>query len=72
LTPEKTFIRDLYDVAWNYNDNGTLVNITISDNDTYTWSWKLLRDVINYGVWKVFGQVDIVGRDEFYLLDSLI
>jgi hypothetical protein len=48
-------------VKWIYADNGDLANITISDNETSVWSWKLLRDVTNYGVWKVFGQVDSIG-----------
>jgi hypothetical protein len=48
-------------VKWIYSPTGDLVNITISDNSTHGWSWGLLRDVTNYGVWKVFGQVDLVG-----------
>ncbi len=48
-------------VKWHYNDNGQLFNITIADNHTNTVSWKLLRDITNYGVWKVFGQVEIIG-----------
>ena len=49
-------------VKWIYAPNGTLLNITISDNSTHGWSWELLRDVTNYGIWKVFGQVDLVGK----------
>jgi hypothetical protein len=48
-------------VNWNYTDTGKLAKITISDNSTHGWSWELLRDMTNYGVWKVFGQVDLVG-----------
>jgi hypothetical protein len=48
-------------VKWHYNDNGQLFNITIADNHKNTVSWKLLRDITNYGVWKVFGQVEIIG-----------
>jgi hypothetical protein len=48
-------------VKWIYNDRGKLSNITIVGKDTNILSWKLLRDIINYGVWKVFGQVEIIG-----------
>jgi hypothetical protein len=48
-------------VKWFYNNEGKLLNVTVSDDDTHSWNWKLLRDVTNYGVWKVFGQVDLVG-----------
>ena len=46
---------------WIYDDNGQLLNITIGNETTNSWGWKLLRDVTNYGVWKVFGQVDPIG-----------
>ena len=55
-------------VTWVYNDNGNLINITVVDDDTRKISWKLLRDITNYGVWKVFGQVELVGKKGFYLL----
>ncbi|CAF3842834.1 unnamed protein product, partial [Rotaria sp. Silwood1] len=47
-------------ITWIYGDNGTLLNITIADNNTDKWNWKLLRDLTNYGVWKVFGQVELI------------
>ena len=48
-------------VSWFYNNTGELVNVTITNDGAHGWGWKLLRDVTNYGVWKVFGQVDLVG-----------
>jgi len=53
-------------IEWIYNANGTLVNIIIAENNTNEISWKLLRDVTNYGVWKVFGQVDIIRKEKFF------
>jgi hypothetical protein len=50
-------------VKWIYNGNGELTNISIAENSTNTISWKLLRDITNYGVWKVFGQVEVIGTD---------
>ena len=47
---------------WHYNDDGQLTNVTVVANETNGMSWTLLRDITNYGVWKVFGQVDIIGR----------
>jgi hypothetical protein len=52
-------------ITWVYNDKGKLLNVTIVGNDTSRISWKLLRDITNYGVWKVFGQVEIVGKKKF-------
>jgi hypothetical protein len=48
-------------VHWTYNNKEELINVTISDDDSHSWNWKLLRDMTNYGVWKVFGQVDLIG-----------
>ncbi|CAF1451499.1 unnamed protein product [Rotaria sordida] len=53
-------------VTWIYDNNGKLLNITIVDNDSHTWDWKLLRDMTNYGVWKVFGQVEPIESDNSY------
>ena len=49
-------------VKWIYDEDGTLVNTTISQDAALQWSWKLLRDVTNYGIWKVFGQVETIGK----------
>ena len=49
-------------VEWVYDDQGQLMNITLVGNETNTLTWKLVRDMTHYGVWKVFGQVDIIGR----------
>lgn len=51
-------------LMWHYDDHGRLLNVTVVANETEGISWKLLRDVTNYGVWKVFGQVDIVGKKD--------
>jgi hypothetical protein len=31
-----------------------------------SWTWQLVREITHYGVWKVFGQVDPIGRYHFY------
>ncbi len=54
-------------VHWSYNSKGELTNVTITDDSIHAWNWKLLRDVTNYGVWKVFGQVDLVGIEIFFI-----
>ena len=59
-------------LTWLYDDKGRLLNIAIVGNDTNSLSWKLLRDMTHYGVWKVFGQVEIIGKTNiFVLLKSL-
>lgn len=52
-------------INWIYHENGKLLNITIANDTTILWDWKLLRDITNYGVWKVFGQVDPIGSRLF-------
>ena len=49
-------------VTWNYDNSGTLVNATVQGGGSGIGSWQVIRDVINYGVWKVFGQVDPIGK----------
>jgi hypothetical protein len=54
-------------VGWFYDEKGELLNVTISDDSARAWSWKLLGNITNYGVWKVFGQVDdLVGIGIFF------
>jgi hypothetical protein len=49
-------------VHWIYSDDGHLVNVTVALAGNNSWTWQLLRDIIHYGVWKVFGQVDPIGK----------
>ena len=50
-------------VTWAYNDDGSLYNVTVLGGGSDLWSWALLRNVTNYGIWKIFGQVDQIGND---------
>ncbi|CAF1031812.1 unnamed protein product [Didymodactylos carnosus] len=45
-------------VTWAYTENGTLYNVTVSGDGGPLWSWELLRDVPNWGLWKIVGQID--------------
>ncbi len=49
-------------LQWNYGEDGKLVNVTVTVAGNNTWTWQILRDITQYGVWKVFGQVDPIGR----------
>ncbi len=51
-------------VNWNYNADGSLSSATVLDSGSGLWSWDLLRNVTNYGIWKIFGQVDPIGKRE--------
>lgn len=48
-------------VIWNYNGDGSVSNVTITGGGSGLWTWSLLRTVTNYGIWKIFGQVDEIG-----------
>jgi hypothetical protein len=45
-------------VIWPNTTNGSFSNTTVvvEAGDGF-WNWQLFRDVLNWGVWKVFGQV---------------
>ena len=49
-------------VKWYYDTHGQLMNITVYHLENNSWSWPLAKSVINYGVWKVFGQIDSIGN----------
>jgi hypothetical protein len=61
-------------IKWFYNDHGQLINVTTNYIGNNSWSWKLVKNVINYGVWKIFGQIDPIGRfyfQKYYLFDFI-
>ncbi|CAF1630957.1 unnamed protein product [Adineta ricciae] len=53
-------------VFWNYNSDGSLYNVSTANNGNDLWTWQTIRDVTNYGVWKVFGQVDPIDGNDSY------
>ncbi|CAM2716883.1 unnamed protein product [Rotaria socialis] len=44
-------------ITWLYATSGSLINVTVASEDAVLWNWQLLRDIFNWGIWKVFGQV---------------
>ncbi|UJR12701.1 hypothetical protein I4U23_016875 [Adineta vaga] len=51
-------------VSWNYNSDGSLYNVSTANGGNDLWTWETIRDVTNYGVWKIFGQVDPIDGDD--------
>jgi hypothetical protein len=49
ITPEQ--------VTWSNTTNNSFFNVTEAGQDGSLGDWQLLRDVLNWGIWKVFGQV---------------
>ncbi|CAF1107885.1 unnamed protein product [Rotaria sordida] len=63
-------------VLWYYSNNGSLSNVTVANGGSDLWTWHILRHVANYGVWKIFGQVESIdGMDAYsyvaFILDIL-
>ena len=56
-------------VKWIYNNDGKLSNVTAIERKNNSWSWKLLRNITHFGVWKVFAQVEPIGR--YYFCKSI-
>ncbi len=56
-------------VIWSNTTNDSFYNV--SEGGSGLWNWHLLRDVLNWGIWKVFGQVAepyngaVSGKDTF-------
>ncbi|CAF1599127.1 unnamed protein product [Adineta ricciae] len=59
-------------VTWNYDNSGTLVNATVQGGGSGIGSWQVIRNVINYGVWKVFGQVDPIDGTDAYSVIAFV
>ena len=53
-------------VNWVYSDDGQLVNVTMTLVRNSSWTWHILRDITQYGVWKIFGQIDPIGRQTMH------
>ncbi|CAF1026030.1 unnamed protein product [Adineta steineri] len=59
-------------VVWSNTTNDTDIKVTVLSEDTgKLWRWQVLRDVFNWGIWKVFGQVaepynDAVSENDAY------
>ncbi|CAF4998225.1 unnamed protein product, partial [Rotaria socialis] len=53
-----SLINSVSEVHWEYSPSGKLLNATVTITGNHTWSWKLLKDITDYGVRKVFAQID--------------
>ncbi|CAF1184093.1 unnamed protein product, partial [Adineta ricciae] len=59
-------------VAWTNSINGSFPNASVAlQTGNGLWKWQILRDVFNWGIWKVFGQVaepynDAVSENDAY------
>lgn len=51
-------------VNWQYSMNDSLPNISVSQNGSGLWTWQIIRNVINHGVWKIFGQVEPISNHD--------
>ncbi|CAF0907308.1 unnamed protein product [Didymodactylos carnosus] len=52
-------------VIWKENADGSRATIySVSQDGTGLWRWELMRSVIDWGIWKVFGQVNLLGITE--------
>ena len=57
-----------YQVIWEDNKSKSLSReFKIINNGTDLWNWETLRDIINWGLWKIFGQVDL---EAYYHVDN--
>lgn len=53
-------------LSWIYDSQGYLTDITFVNPSDERWSWRILYDVTNYGIWKIFGQVETVGKSTLF------
>ncbi|CAF3642332.1 unnamed protein product, partial [Rotaria sp. Silwood1] len=62
-------------VSWNYNNDGSLFNGSVSSGGSGLWTWQILRDVTNFGVWKIFGQTvsfSLDGTDAYSIVAFIL
>jgi hypothetical protein len=59
-----------YQVSWENSKNElSSREFKALNNGTALWNWQILRDIINWGIWKIYGQVDL---DTSYYIDNEI
>jgi hypothetical protein len=50
------------EVKWFYDADGGLLNVTLPVEGSKSLRWQVIREIINYGIWKIFAEVDPIGR----------
>lgn len=52
-------------VIWNDTlDNSQSTTYTLINNGSGLWNWTILRNVIDWGMWKVYGQVELLDHEQ--------
>ena len=52
-------------VIWNSTDgNNPSETYELTQDGTGLWNWTLIRNVIDWGMWKVYGQVSLLSNVE--------
>ena len=49
------------------NDGSSSRNYNLArgtNNETSLWTWNILRNVLDWGVWGIYGQVDLIDHDQ--------
>ncbi|CAM4903708.1 unnamed protein product [Rotaria socialis] len=55
-------------IAWIPNENvASSRTYIIVQNETHPWTWNLLRNVLDWGIWKIYGQIDLI---DYRLVDA--
>jgi hypothetical protein len=44
-------------VVWSNTSNISFYNVAVAGQVSDLGGWQLLRDILNWGIWKAFGQV---------------
>jgi hypothetical protein len=59
-------------VNWIPNDDGSPSRTyNLTQNGTGLWTWVLIRNVIDWGMWKVFGQVELIDHNQIGAVSSI-
>ena len=52
-------------VFWIHTDkNRPSRSYTLSNNGTGLWTWHLLRNVVDWGMWKVYGEIELINHNQ--------
>ena len=52
-------------VTWISNeDNSPSHTYNLTNDGTGLWDWNLFRNVIDWGMWKVYGQVELINHNQ--------
>ena len=60
-----SLITTTHQIAWDYTStNHPSITYNLTQDGTGLWNWTIIRNVIDWGMWKVYGQVELLSHSQ--------